>query len=242
MAKTGILWTDNSWNPVTGCTQISAGCKNCYAKRMAKRLKGMGQENYQQGFNTVVCHENMLEHPLKWKTPKKIFVNSMGDLFHKDVPLEFIQKVFDVMNEAYWHTFQVLTKRSERLMELSDQLVWTDNIWMGVSIEDANSLYRMEHLKKTGAKVKILSIEPLIGRIGKINLKGIDWVIVGGESGPNSRPMEIDWVRELRDQSVANGVPFFFKQWGGVNKKKTGRLLDGQLWSQYPVTQVIKIV
>ena len=241
MAKTEILWTDYTWNPVTGCTKISAGCKNCYAERMAKRLKGIGQANYQEGFNTVVCHGNMLKHPLKWKSPKKIFVNSMGDLFHKDVPLAFIQKVFAVMNQAHWHTFQVLTKRSERLMELSSQLNWTDNIWMGVSIEDANNIYRMEHLKKTGAKIKVLSIEPLIGPLGKINLDGIDWVIVGGESGPNSRPIDADWVRELRDQSVANKVPFFFKQWGGVNKKKTGRLLDGTIWGQYPVTQYIKI-
>jgi len=201
---------------------------------MAMRLKAMGQPNYANGFK-LTTHEHVLEKPLEWKTPQVIFVNSMSDLFHKDVPLEFIQRVFDVMNRAHWHQFQVLTKRSERLLEISSYLNWTDNIWMGVSVENADYTFRIEHLRKTKAKIKFLSVEPLLGALPKINLKGINWVIVGGESGPGARPLEREWVVGVRDQCLKAKVPFFFKQWGGVQKKKAGRLLDGKTWDQMPV-------
>lgn len=228
-----IEWTESTWNPLTGCTKISPGCKHCYAERMAKRLHAMGQPNYANGFK-LTMHPQALEKPLEWKTPQVIFVNSMSDLFHKDVPLEFIQSVFDVMKRAHWHQFQVLTKRSERLMELSPQLEWTDNIWMGVSVENADYTFRIDHLRKTGAKIKFLSVEPLLGPIPKMNLKGINWVIVGGESGPGARPLEREWVVDIKNQCVKAKVPFFFKQWGGVQKKKAGRLLDGKTWDQMP--------
>jgi protein gp37 len=200
---------------------------------MAKRLHAMGQPNYANGFK-LTMHPQALEKPLEWKTPQVIFVNSMSDLFHKDVPLDFIQQVFDVMKRAHWHQFQVLTKRSERLMELSPQLEWTDNIWMGVSVENADYTFRIDHLRKTGAKIKFLSVEPLLGPIPKMNLKGINWVIVGGESGPGARPLEREWVVDIKNQCVKAKVPFFFKQWGGVQKKKAGRLLDGRTWDQMP--------
>jgi protein gp37 len=200
---------------------------------MAKRLHAMGQPNYANGFK-LTMHPQALEKPLEWKTPQVIFVNSMSDLFHKDVPLEFIQQVFDVMKRAHWHQFQVLTKRSERLMELSPKLDWADNIWMGVSVENADYKFRIDHLRKTGAKIKFLSVEPLLGPIPKMNLKGINWVIVGGESGPGARPLERDWVVDIKNQCVKARVPFFFKQWGGVQKKKAGRLLDGRTWDQMP--------
>jgi protein gp37 len=200
---------------------------------MAKRLHAMGQPNYANGFK-LTMHPQALEKPLDWKTPQVIFVNSMSDLFHKDVPLEFIQSVFDVMKRAHWHQFQVLTKRSERLAEISSKLEWTDNIWMGVSVENADYTFRIDHLRKTGAKIKFLSVEPLLGPIPKMNLKGINWVIVGGESGPGARPLEKDWVIGIRDQCLKSKVPFFFKQWGGVQKKKAGRLLDGKTWDQMP--------
>jgi protein gp37 len=229
-----IEWTESTWNPLTGCTKISPGCKHCYAERMSKRLKAMGQANYANGFK-LTMHEHALEKPLEWKTPQVIFVNSMSDLFHKDAPLSFIQRVFDAMKRAHWHQFQVLTKRSERLMELSPHLEWTDNIWMGVSVENADYTFRIDHLKKTGAKIKFLSVEPLLGPITKINLKGMNWVIVGGESGPGARPLEGEWVVGIRDQCLKARVPFFFKQWGGVQKKKAGRLLDGRTWDQMPV-------
>jgi len=229
----GIEWTESTWNPLTGCTKISPGCKHCYAERMAKRLKAMGQANYANGFK-LTLHENALEKPLGWKTPQVIFVNSMSDLFHKDVPLEFIQRVFDVMKRAHWHQFQVLTKRSERLAELSPHLEWTDNIWMGVSVENKDYVYRINDLRKTGAKIKFLSVEPLLGPIPKVNLKGINWVIVGGESGPGARPLEREWVVGVRDQCKKAKVPFFFKQWGGVQKKKAGRLLDGRTYDEMP--------
>jgi protein gp37 len=228
-----IEWTESTWNPLTGCTKISPGCKHCYAERMAKRLQAMGQPNYINGFK-LTMHEHVLEKPLEWKTPQVIFVNSMSDLFHKDVPLEFIQHVFDVMKRAHWHQFQVLTKRSERLAELSPYLEWADNIWMGVSVENKDYVYRIDDLKKTGAKIKFLSVEPLLGQIPKMNLKGINWVIVGGESGPGARPLEREWGIGVRDQCKKAKVPFFFKQWGGVQKKKAGRLLDGRTWDEMP--------
>ena len=229
-----IEWTESTWNPLTGCTKISPGCKHCYAERMAKRLKAMGQPNYVNGFK-MTMHEHVIEKPLEWKTPQVIFVNSMSDLFHKDVPLEFIQRVFDTMKRAHWHQFQVLTKRSERLKELSPYLEWTDNIWMGVSVENEKYIYRIDDLRKTKAKIKFLSVEPLLGPIPKINLKGMNWVIVGGESGPGARPLEREWVIGVRDQCLKAKVPFFFKQWGGVQKKKAGRLLDGRTWDQMPI-------
>jgi len=233
MAQSRIEWTESTWNPLTGCNKISPGCKHCYAERMAKRLHAMGQPNYVNGFK-LTMHPQALEKPLEWKTPQVIFVNSMSDLFHKDVPLDFIQQVFDVMKRAHWHQFQVLTKRSERLMELSSKLEWADNIWMGVSVENADYTFRIDHLRKTGAKTKFLSVEPLLGPISKMNLKGISWVIVGGESGPGARPLEREWVVSIRDQCLKAKVPFFFKQWGGVQKKKAGRLLDGRTWDQMP--------
>ncbi len=233
MAQSKIEWTESTWNPLTGCNKISPGCKHCYAERMAKRLHAMGQPNYANGFK-LTMHPQALEKPFEWKTPQVIFVNSMSDLFHKDVPLEFIQSVFDVMKRAHWHQFQVLTKRSERLMELGPQLEWTDNIWMGVSVENADYTFRIDHLRKTGAKIKFLSVEPLLGPIPRMNLKGINWVIVGGESGPGARPLEREWVVDIKNQCVKAKVPFFFKQWGGVQKKKAGRLLDGRTWDQMP--------
>lgn len=228
-----IEWTESTWNPVTGCTKISAGCLNCYAERMAKRLHAMGNDNYRNGFQ-VTLHPHVLEKPLKWKQPQMIFVNSMSDLFHEKVPLEFIQQVFDVMRKASWHRFQVLTKRSERLLDLSQSIDWPENVWMGVTVENADCVYRIEHLRNTGAFIKFLSLEPLLGPLKSINLASIDWVIVGGESGPGARPIDPDWVRDIRDQCIDTKTPFFFKQWGGVNKKKNGRTLDGRTWDQMP--------
>jgi protein gp37 len=200
---------------------------------MARRLKAMGQPNYVNGFE-LTMHEQVLEKPLAWKTPQVIFVNSMSDLFHKDVPLEFIQQVFGVMKRAHWHQFQVLTKRSERLMALSPYLEWTDNVWMGVSVENEKYTFRIDQLRKTGAEIKFLSVEPLLGPIPGMDLRGINWVIVGGESGPGARPLEREWVVSIRDQCLRARVPFFFKQWGGVQKKKRGRTLDGRTWDQMP--------
>jgi protein gp37 len=231
--KSSIEWTESTWNPITGCNKVSPGCKHCYAERMAKRLQAMGQPNYANGFK-LTMHDHALEIPLHWKTPQTIFVNSMSDLFHKDVPLEFIQRVFAVMHQANWHRFQVLTKRSERLLELAPQLTWTSNIWMGVSVENGDYIHRIDHLRQTGAQIKFLSLEPLLGPLSNLNLEGIDWVIVGGESGPGARPMSPSWVMEIRDQCLAAQVPFFFKQWGGTNKKKSGRLLEGRTWDEMP--------
>lgn len=228
-----IEWTEATWNPVTGCTKISPGCKHCYAERMSMRLRAMGQRNYVNGFD-LTLHEHALEIPLRWNKPQVIFVNSMSDLFHKDVPLDFIARVFDVMRRANWHRFQVLTKRSERLLELSSHLQWEQNIWMGVSVESADYAFRIDDLRKTSARVKFLSLEPLLGPLPQLNLKGIDWVIVGGESGPGARPMSEHWVLDIRDQCLREGVAFFFKQWGGVNKKKSGRLLEGRTWDGMP--------
>lgn len=231
--KSAIEWTESTWNPVTGCTKISAGCLNCYAERLAKRLHLMGQASYQNGFE-VTLHERLLDYPLKIKTPRTIFVNSMSDLFHEAVPDSFIIKVFEVMCNANWHSFQVLTKRAERMSELSGILPWKDNIWMGVTVENMDCIYRIQHLRETNAAVKFLSLEPLIGPLPDLDLSGVDWVIVGGESGPGARPMEIDWVREIRTSCLEYNVPFFFKQWGGTNKKKAGRILDGRTWDEIP--------
>jgi protein gp37 len=233
-----IEWTDATWNPVTGCTKISPGCTHCYAERMANRLKMMGQKNYRNGFD-VTLQPHMLELPLKWKTPKRIFVNSMSDLFHVDVPLSYIKDVFDVMRRAHWHQYQVLTKRSERLLELSPRLDWAPQIWMGVSVENAAYVNRIDDLRETGAHVKFLSLEPLLGPLHQLNLRGIDWAIVGGESGPGARPVDPAWVTDLRDQCVRAGVSFFFKQWGGVQKKKTGRELEGRTWDEMPALTVV---
>ena len=229
----GIEWTESTWNPVTGCTKISPGCKHCYAERMAKRLEAMGQPNYRNGFR-LTLQPQVLELPLGWKKPQTIFVNSMSDLFHEDVPLEYIQRVFDVMARAQWHRFQVLTKRADRLAELSSSLEWTPNVWMGVSVETDAYRGRIDELRSTAAQTKFLSLEPLLGPLQGLDLRQIDWVIVGGESGPRSRPMDPEWVLDLRDQCRRADVPFFFKQWGGANKKKTGRLLEGRTWDEMP--------
>ncbi len=231
--STAIEWTDSTWNPVTGCTKVSIGCSNCYAERLALRLQAMGNPSYKNGFS-VTLHEDALTLPLKWKKPQTIFVNSMSDLFHEDIPLEFILCVFDVMKRADWHCFQILTKRSERMLELSPQLPWASNIWMGVTVEAKEHIYRIEHLKKTNAAIKFLSLEPLLSPISDLSLTGIDWVIVGGESGPNARPIQKDWVVDIRNQCQNKKVPFFFKQWGGTNKKKAGRELEGRIWSETP--------
>lgn len=238
MTTTKIEWTEKSWNPLTGCHKISAGCRNCYAERLAKRLKAMGQKNYQNGFK-LTLHKDTLGIPLAWKKPAMIFVNSMSDLFHEDVPFSFIREVFSVMTQAHWHTFQVLTKRSSRLTELSNQLNWSQNIWMGVSVENTDFTFRINELASTGASVKFLSLEPLLGPIIDLDLTGIDWVIVGGESGPCARPMEKQWVIDIRDQCKKARIPFFFKQWGGTNKKKGGRLLDDRTWNEMPRTAVL---
>ncbi len=222
-----------TWNPVTGCTKVSQGCKHCYAERMAKRLKAMRSPRYQNGFK-VTLHPDLLDVPKRWKQPRLIFVNSMSDLFHEDVPLEFIQSVFRTMRECPHHVFQILTKRSSRLLELSTQLDWPNNVWMGVSVEDSNVTKRIDDLRQTGAKIKFLSLEPLIGPLEKLNLKGIHWVIVGGESGPKSRPIEADWVRSIHRQCKKANVAFFFKQWGGVRKDLAGRTLDEKTYDEFP--------
>jgi len=232
--KSSIEWTESTWNPITGCTKISPGCKFCYAERMAKRLKAMGSANYENGFK-LTLQDHVVELPLTWKKPQTIFVNSMSDLFHKNVPLSFIQRIFGVMNKAYWHKFQVLTKRSDILLKYNSKLNWTENIWMGVSVENDDCTYRIDDLRNTDAKTKFLSVEPLIGPINKLDLTNIDWVIVGGESGPGARPLKEEWVIDIKDKCIDQGVPFFFKQWGGVQKKKAGRLLQGKTWSQMPV-------
>ncbi len=228
-----IEWTDATWNPVTGCTKISPGCKHCYAERMSRRLQAMGQDNYANGFR-LTLQPQMLQLPLTWRRSRRIFVNSMSDLFHDDVPLEYIQRVFDVMGNASWHQYQVLTKRSRRLAKLDRVLNWHPSIWMGVSVENERYTYRIDDLRGTGAQVKFLSLEPLLGPLRNLDLSGIDWVIVGGESGPNARSMNPTWVQEIRDQCIASGVAFFFKQWGGVFKKRTGRLLDDRTWDEMP--------
>jgi len=231
--KTSIEWTETTWNPVTGCTKVSPGCAHCYAERMAVRLRAMGQANYRDGF-ALALHENALELPLRWKRPRSIFVNSMSDLFHEDVPGEFILKVFAVMGRAPRHTYQVLTKRSARLAAMDPALPWGPHIWMGVSVESEAYAWRIDDLRRTRAAVKFLSVEPLLGPIPRLDLSGIDWVILGGESGPGARPMDPSWVTGIRDRCIAAGVPFFFKQWGGTRKKKAGRELEGRTWDEKP--------
>jgi len=235
MASSSIEWTEVTWNPTTGCDKISAGCKFCYAEVMSRRLQAMGVEKYKDNFKLRV-HESTLDEPYKWKKPKVVFVNSMSDMFHKDVPLSFIQKVFAVMNDNPHHVFQVLTKRSDLLLKYDKMkaLKWTHNIWMGVSVENEKFVNRIADLSKTKARVKFLSCEPLIGPIPKMNLKKIDWVIVGGESGRKPRKMDADWVLDIQEQCTDANVAFFFKQWGGTNKKKTGRKLNGKFYDEMP--------
>ena len=237
-ASSTIEWTEATWNPVTGCTKISPGCKNCYAERLSNRLQAMGQRNYVNGFE-LTLQPHALEIPLRWKKPQTIFVNSMSDLFHKKIPVEYIMRVFEVMGRANWHRYQILTKRSDRLLELDCRLPWQSNIWMGVSVENQKYAFRIDHLRQTQAQVKFLSLEPLLGPLSNINLSGIDWVIVGGESGPRARVMNKDWVLEIRDQCLDAGVPFFFKQWGGINKKRNGRELEGRTWDGMPFVPTI---
>lgn len=233
MKKTGIEWTEMTWNPVTGCIKVSQGCKNCYAEKMAKRLVAMKSPRYVNGFQPTL-HPDLIDAPRKWKKPRLVFVNSMSDLFQEDVPLDFIRTVFQTMAECPQHTFQVLTKRSERLLELAEHLPWTDNIWMGVSVEDKRVIHRVTDLAKTPAKVKFLSCEPLIGPLHDLPLQNIDWVIVGGESGKGARPMREEWAQSIRVQCEEADVAFFFKQWGGVQKDRTGRILNGKTYDDMP--------
>jgi protein gp37 len=225
---TTIEWTERTWNPVTGCSKVSQGCKHCYAERIADRFWG------QREFTQVQLHPERLSHPARVRRPSMFFVNSMSDLFHPEVPLEFISKVFDVMGACEHHTFQVLTKRSERLAEVAPSIVWPRNVWMGVSVEDERVISRIDHLRDVPAAIRFLSLEPLLGPLNALNLSGIHWVIVGGESGPGARPMEASWVRAIRRQCRAADVPFFFKQWGGVFKKQSGRTLDGRSYNEFP--------
>lgn len=234
MAQSSIEWTEMTWNPTTGCDKLSAGCKHCYAEIMTKRLQAMGLPKYADGFRIIRTHEEELQRPFTWKKSSVVFVNSMSDLFHVNVPIDFIQRVFNTMNQCPQHTFQVLTKRAELLEEYSDQLVWTDNIWMGVSVEDQRVEHRIEHLRACGAQVKFLSLEPLLGPLPNLDLTGIDWVIVGGESGRKPRPIDPAWVIDIQQQCEAAGVAFFFKQWGGVNKKAAGRELNGRTYDEMP--------
>ena len=233
MSKSKIEWTGSTWNPITGCTKYSDGCTNCYAEKMANRLKNMGLKKYENSFNLTLHYEN-IEDPLFMKKPQTIFVCSMSDIFHKDVPDEFILKLFEVMNKAHWHTFQVLTKRAERIKELNDSITWTKNIWLGTTVESQKVIHRIDYLRESGAYIKFLSIEPLLTPINDLKLKNIDWVIVGGESGAKARPMLKEWVVDIKNQCKAQDVPFFFKQWGGKNKKKAGRLLDNNTYDEMP--------
>ncbi len=241
MAQSNIEWTEMTWNPTTGCDKISAGCKFCYAEIMSKRLQAMGLEKYKDNFE-VRIHEEALDTPYTWKASKVVFVNSMSDLFHKDIPLEFIKKVFKVMNNNPQHVFQVLTKRAERLLELHTELKWTHNIWMGVSVENNTVTNRIDSLRNTNARVKFLSLEPLLGPLPDLNLENIDWVIVGGESGHKPRPMDADWVIDIQEQCKKNDVAFFFKQWGGKNKKAAGRLLNGRTYDEMPEIELQRSV
>ena len=231
--KSAIEWTESTWNPSTGCDALSPGCENCYAERLTRRLKAMGQKKYENGFR-LTLHPDTLELPLRWKKPQRIFVNSMSDLFHHEVPLEYIQRVFATMRAASWHQFQVLTKRSGRLLAFSDKIDWPSNVWMGVSVESTEYAARIDHLRKTGARTKFLSLEPLLGPLEGLDLSGIDWVIVGGESGHGARPMAREWVTSIRNQCRKASVAFFFKQWGGVQKKRTGRVLEGRTYDDMP--------
>jgi protein gp37 len=236
--KTKIEWTELTWNPVTGCTKISPGCENCYAEKMARRLKAMGSPNYKNGFK-LTCHPHLTQQPLSWKKSQMVFVNSMSDLFHDDVPDEFISKIFATMNMATNHCFQILTKRSERIKGMNSNLSWSKNIWMGVSVENADYLYRIDALRRTSAFVKFISFEPLLGPIRELDLNDIDWVIVGGESGPKARQMNKSWVIDIKNKCEKSNTPFFFKQWGGTNKKKAGRVLDGKTWNEMPLCETL---
>ena len=233
--RSSIEWTESTWNPVTGCSKISPGCKHCYAERMAMRLQAMGVAAYRDGFAVTLQHHT-LETPLRWRKPQVIFVNSMSDLFHDAVPDSYILDVFDVMRRAHWHRYQILTKRPERLLALDAKLPWLPHIWMGVSVESDAYTKRADVLRRTGAHVKFLSLEPLLGPLPSLDLTDIDWAIVGGESGPGARPLKPEWALDLRDRCQKTGVAFFFKQWGGVNKKRTGRLLEGRTWDEMPST------
>ena len=228
-----IEWTDATWNPVTGCTKVSPGCKHCYAERLAARLQRMRNPRYVNGFD-LTLQPDQVELPLRWKRPRRVFVNSMSDLFHKDIPDTFIESVFRTMTQAHWHVFQVLTKRSERLPTIAGKLPWPDNVWIGVSVESLDYASRIDHLRKVPAAIRFLSLEPLLGPLPGLNLERIDWVIVGGESGPNHRKPDPAWIRDIRDQCVRARVPFFFKQWGGVIAKSGGRTLDGRTWDEMP--------
>ncbi len=228
-----IEWTDATWNPITGCTKVSQGCKHCYAQRFSERFRGVPGHPFEQGFDLKLWPER-LELPLTWKDPRRIFVNSMSDLYHPGVPKAFIDRVFQTMNRAPWHSFQVLTKRADRLEEIGGELPWSPNIWQGVSVEDERVVARIESLQKVPSIVRFLSLEPLIGPLDNLDLAGIHWVIVGGESGPGARPMKKEWVLQIRNQCRKQAVPFFFKQWGGVRKHETGRLLEGRTWDQFP--------
>jgi protein gp37 len=233
MAQSKIEWTELTWNPTTGCNKVSQGCKFCYAEVMAKRLHAMGQPKYSNGFK-LTLHEDTLKVPYTWRSPKIVFVNSMSDLFHEDIPLQYIMRVFKVMNDNPQHVFQILTKRADILLAYHKELKWTHNIWMGVSVENDSEIWRVDYLRKTSAKTKFLSCEPLLGPLPKLNLKKIDWVIVGGESGRKPRPMKEEWVFEIHEKCLSNNTAFFFKQWGGTNKKKTGRLLKGKVYDEMP--------
>lgn len=230
-----IEWTEATWNPVTGCSKISPGCKNCYAERLAQRLRAMGMHRYRNGFE-VTLQEDQLDLPRRWKSPRLIFVNSMSDLFHEKVPTSFIHRVFSAMGSCPQHTFQLLTKRSDRLRDLGRQLVWHPNVWMGVSVENRDYVHRIADLQGTSAVTRFLSVEPLLGPINELPLEGIHWVIVGGESGPGARPMRPEWVRSILTQCRLAKVPFFFKQWGGVRKRKNGRTLDGRTYDELPMS------
>jgi len=241
-----IEWTEATWNPIAGCNVLSPGCTNCYAMRLAHRLEAIGQAKYRgttrksggraKWTGKITLDHSALQIPRRWRGSKIIFVNSMSDLFHEDVPLSFIQDIFNVMKETPWHTYQILTKRAQRLEELAARLPWSENIWMGVSVENTEYLWRVDHLRRVPAQIKFLSLEPLLGALKSLNLDNVDWVIAGGESGPGARPVEADWIRDIRDQCAAAGVAFHFKQWGGVIKKRNGRTLDGRTWDELPAT------
>ncbi len=257
--SSSIEWTESTWNPIVGCSKVSAGCANCYAERMAKRLAAMAEGARARGRNpgrtanyrgvidgrgqwngTVFLDDKAAEDPLSWNAPRVVFVNSMSDLFHEEVPFDFVRRLFDVMNQCPQHTFQILTKRPDRAAEFSPGLSWTPNIWMGTSVENNAVTHRASSLRKTAAAIRFLSVEPLLGPIPRLPLSGIHWVIVGGESGPGARPMNKRWVEQIQDRCRARNVPFFFKQWGGVNKKKAGRTLNGRTWSQMPALALVE--
>jgi protein gp37 len=236
--RSAIEWTEATWNPVTGCSRVSAGCQHCYAETFAERWRGIPNHPYEQGFDLRLWPDR-LDQPLKWKRPRTIFVNSMSDLFHEKIPVEYLHQVFEVMQKADWHIFQILTKRHERLSQLASQLPWPPNVWMGVTIEDERFVGRADHLRAVPAAVRFISAEPLLGPLDGLSLEGIDWLIAGGESGPRHRPVEKRWLLELRDQCLGAGVAFFFKQWGGPRPKSGGRELDGRTWDEMPYKELV---